>query len=260
MTNILLRLFDLEIKNKYIIKDKDKFVQNMQGALEKEQTLNVQLQNRNSENSQVLVELQVAKQKINNKEKQNKGLQNIRMEKDSLHATLKETNANYQGLKAEKDTLSIEHNKLQRDYMHIEETLLKQQMEVEELKVNNANAYQAKNEIQKQVDQKYAKMDRNLHKQLAFNEKLNRLLEETQKIKLFNYDTIFIKNSEFNKQNTLLQVKLKALSMEEKDANLLWDVVHDIVQKDNGKVYMKYERNERLYKHVISQMEKVMPS
>jgi FtsZ-binding cell division protein ZapB len=36
--------------------------------------------------------------------------------------------------------------------MHIEETLLKQQMEVEELKVNNANAYQAKNEIQKQVD------------------------------------------------------------------------------------------------------------
>jgi hypothetical protein len=47
-------------------------------------------------------------------------------------------------------------------------------------------------------------MDRNLHKQLAFNEKLNRLLEETQKIKLFNYDTIFIKNSEFNKQNTLL--------------------------------------------------------
>jgi hypothetical protein len=48
------------------------------------------------------------------------------MKKDSLHATLKETYANYWDLKVEKDTLSIEHNKLQRDYMHMEETLLKQ--------------------------------------------------------------------------------------------------------------------------------------
>jgi hypothetical protein len=47
------------------------------------------------------------------------------MEIDSLHATLKETNANYWGLKVEKDTLSIEHNKLQRDYRHIKETFLK---------------------------------------------------------------------------------------------------------------------------------------
>jgi len=48
--------------------------------------------------------------------------------------------------------------------------------------------------------------------------------------------------------------------MEEKDANLWWDiVVKDIVQKDIGKVYRKYERNERLYKHMISQMEKIMP-
>jgi hypothetical protein len=39
MTNILLRLFDLEIKNKQIIKKKDRFVQNLQGALEKEQKL-----------------------------------------------------------------------------------------------------------------------------------------------------------------------------------------------------------------------------
>jgi len=31
----------------------------------------------------------------------------------------------------------------------MEETFLKQQKEVEELKVDNANAYQAKNEIQK---------------------------------------------------------------------------------------------------------------
>ncbi len=32
MTNILLRLFDLEIKNKQIIKKKDKFIQNLQRA------------------------------------------------------------------------------------------------------------------------------------------------------------------------------------------------------------------------------------
>ncbi len=60
----------------------------------------------------------------------------------------------------------------------MEETLLKRQKEVEELKVDNANAYQAKNEIQRQVDQKHAQMDKNLQKQMAFNEKLNKLLEE----------------------------------------------------------------------------------
>jgi hypothetical protein len=45
--------------------------------------------------------------------------------------------------------------------------------------------------------------------------------------------------------------------MEEKDANLWWDVIQDIVQKDIGKVCKKYERNERLYKHKIFRMEKV---
>jgi hypothetical protein len=45
-------------------------------------------------------------------------------------------------------------------------------------------------------------MDKNLQKQMAFNEKLNKLLEETWKKKSFNYDTIFIKNGEFKKQNT----------------------------------------------------------
>jgi hypothetical protein len=49
---------------------------------------------------------------MNNMEKQNKDLENIRMERDSLQTTLKETNANYWGLKIEKDTLSIEHSKL----------------------------------------------------------------------------------------------------------------------------------------------------
>jgi hypothetical protein len=35
--------------------------------------------------------------------------------------------------------------------------------------------------------------------------------------------------------------------MEEKDANLWWGAVQDIVQKDIGKIYRKYEKNERLY-------------
>ncbi len=140
-------------------------------------------------------------------------------------AMLQETDANYQGLKAKRDTMSTEHNKLQKDYKHMEETLLKQQKEVEEFKVDNANAYQAKNEIQKQANQRFAQMDRNWQKQLAFNEKLNTLLEEIQKTKPFNYDIVFIENGEFKKHNTLLQVKLKALSMEEKDADLWWDAV-----------------------------------
>jgi hypothetical protein len=36
MTNIMVRLFDLEIKNKHIIKEKDKFVKNLHEVLEKE--------------------------------------------------------------------------------------------------------------------------------------------------------------------------------------------------------------------------------
>jgi hypothetical protein len=59
-------------------------------------------------------------------EKENKNLENIKIERDSLHATLKGTNVNYWGLKTKKDILSIEHNKLQKDYKNMEETLLKQ--------------------------------------------------------------------------------------------------------------------------------------
>jgi hypothetical protein len=46
--------------------------------------------------------------------------------------------------------------------------------------------------------------------------------------------------------------------MEEKEVDLWCDVVQKIIQKDLGKVYKKYERNERLYKHMIFQMEKIM--
>jgi len=95
---------------------------------------------------------------------------------------------------------------------------------------------------------------------MAFNEKLNKLLKETQKKKPFNYDIVFTKNNEFKKHNILLQIKFKALSIEEKDVDLWWDVAQDIVQKDIGKVCIKYERNERLYRHMIFQMEKSMPS
>jgi hypothetical protein len=95
MTNILLKLSDLEIKNKHIIVEKDIFVQNLQGALEKEEKLKTKLQDKNSVNNQVLAKLQVVKQKINNMEKQSKDSDNIIIKKDSLQTTLKETNANY---------------------------------------------------------------------------------------------------------------------------------------------------------------------
>ncbi len=54
-------------------------------------------------------------------------------------------------LKAEKGTLSVKHNKLQKDYKNMEQTFLKYQKELEELKVDNANVYQAKNEVEKQA-------------------------------------------------------------------------------------------------------------
>ncbi len=87
MTNILLILSDLEIKNKLIIEEKDRSVQNLQGPLEKQQNLKVELQDRNSENSQVLTKFQATRQKINN-------MENIRIERDSLQATLQEIDAN----------------------------------------------------------------------------------------------------------------------------------------------------------------------
>jgi hypothetical protein len=54
MINTMLKLSNLEIKNKHIIKEKDRSIQNLEGALEKEQKLKVELHDRNSENSQVL--------------------------------------------------------------------------------------------------------------------------------------------------------------------------------------------------------------
>jgi hypothetical protein len=78
---------------------------------------------------------------------------------------------------------------------------------------------------------------------------LQKLLDETQKVKPLNYDNVLRKNNELKKQNTLLYVKFNALSMEEKDADFWWDGMQDVVEKDIGKVCRRYERNERLYRH-----------
>jgi uncharacterized membrane protein len=46
----------------------------------------------------------------------------------------------------------------------MEQTFLKKQKELEELKVDIGNVYQAKNDIQRQYDQNHAQMDKNLQK------------------------------------------------------------------------------------------------
>ncbi len=94
---------------------------------------------------------------------------------------------------------------------------------------------------------------------MVVNERLQQVLEQAKGIKPFNYDNVLKKNNEFKKQHNLLKVKFKALAMEEKDADLWWDVVHDIVQKDMIKGCRMYERNEKLFRHKISQMGKVIP-
>jgi hypothetical protein len=53
-------------------------------------------------------------------ENHNKDLENIRVERDSLHATLKEIDANYWNLKVEKDIISAKHSKLHKDYKNME--------------------------------------------------------------------------------------------------------------------------------------------
>ncbi len=78
MTNILLKLSNLEIINKHITEEKNKFVQNMQGALE-EQNLKTKLQVKQDENNVVLVKVQMIKQNINNIENHNKDLQKIKV-------------------------------------------------------------------------------------------------------------------------------------------------------------------------------------
>jgi hypothetical protein len=54
------------------------------------------------------------------------------------------------------------------------------------------------------MKKRHAQMDRNLQKQMAFNEKLQKFLEEARRVKPFNYNNVFIENNEFKKHNTLL--------------------------------------------------------
>jgi hypothetical protein len=51
MTNILFKLYDLEIKNKYIIEEKDISIHNLHGALKNEQKLKAKLHDKNNENN-----------------------------------------------------------------------------------------------------------------------------------------------------------------------------------------------------------------
>jgi hypothetical protein len=74
-------------------------------------------------------------------EKYNKDLKNIRVERDSLQVTLKETYAKYWNLKVEKDILSVEHNKFHRDYKNMEQTFLKQQKGLKELIIEVGDVY-----------------------------------------------------------------------------------------------------------------------
>ncbi len=95
MTNILFRLFDLEIRNKHTMKEKEKFVQNLQGILENELKLITKLQVKQNENNEILAQLQIIRQKINNMEKHNKDLEKNIAKKDSLQITLIHTDVNY---------------------------------------------------------------------------------------------------------------------------------------------------------------------
>jgi chromosome segregation ATPase len=87
-------------------------------------------------------------------EKHNKDLEIIKVDKDSLQVTLKQIDANYWKLKTKKNSLSVEHNKLQNDYKNMERIFLKQQKELEELKVYIGNVYQAQNELERQSNQR----------------------------------------------------------------------------------------------------------
>jgi hypothetical protein len=67
-------------------------------------------------------------------------LENVKIERDSLQTTLKEIDANYYNLKAKKDIMNVEHNKLQRDYKNMEWIFLKQQ-ELKDFRMEVGNVY-----------------------------------------------------------------------------------------------------------------------
>ncbi len=60
----------------------------MQGVLEKEQKFKVELHVKHDKNNEVLAKLQIARQNINNMEKHNKDLENIKVEREFLQENL----------------------------------------------------------------------------------------------------------------------------------------------------------------------------
>ncbi len=74
-------------------------------------------------------------------ENHNKDPKKIKVYRDSLQVTLMQMDANYWKLKTEKDSLSVEHNKLQKHYKNMEQFLLKQQKELKDFQKDVCNIY-----------------------------------------------------------------------------------------------------------------------
>ncbi len=64
--------------------------------------------------------MQTTRQMLNNMHNHTKDLEYIKIEKDFLQTTIIQTNGNYFKLQSKKDSLGVEHNKLQRDYKNME--------------------------------------------------------------------------------------------------------------------------------------------
>ncbi len=134
-----------------------------------------------------------------------------------------------------------------KEIIGIWNTLLKQQKEIHELKVDIGNVYQFRNDIHKQSN-----LWTKIYKSRWFFTKGWRKFWKRPKELNVLIKTMSWEKNELKKRHNLLQVKFKALTMKEKDTYVWWDLVQDIIQKYIGKVYKMYEGNEKFYKHKIS--------
>jgi methionine salvage enolase-phosphatase E1 len=83
-------------------------------------------------------------------EKHSKDMENIKVDRDSLQVNW----CQLLELEGKKGSLSVEYNKLHKYYKNMEHTFLNQHKELEELKMDISNVYQAKNDIQRQFYQR----------------------------------------------------------------------------------------------------------
>lgn len=143
MTNILFIFFNLEIRNKQIIEEKDISIHNLQGVLEKEQKLKTKLQVKKHENNEVLTKLELANIILTSWKSTTRIYRKSKWKKILCRQLLTQINANYQKLKIEKDSLNVGHNKLHKDCKNMEQMILKQK-EVKELIMDIGNLYQSK--------------------------------------------------------------------------------------------------------------------